>query len=253
LRFVHGGSILKKYNYYYTPDDGGFESDENLITQYQYYGSAVINPGLGLTFALSGQYVYYYSPAITYRGRGTGYTVSLPEDQQNVYAGNFSAYKDLWLFKIGAGAGISNMNFYHQFQQNLSLVFYPLGNLNLYSSTGFYHVLETKGDTSVKRNFLIETIGTRITDNFWLEAEVLSGNLKNTSLADGLYIYNGNESITGKYSLNFIILVNKLTFILSGSYLDYYSTFTDINNYDTGLNRINFHGITLIAGLKWKL
>jgi hypothetical protein len=249
----HGGTYLRKKSFYYLPLDSGYANNGHSINQYQYYGLINFNLGHGFWINTSGHQVYYYSPPFSYKNQLSSTSFEVASYNKSSFSGNLSLNKNIWLLTLNAGIGFSKFNLADQFQQNYGIDIYPLGNLNLYGIFKFYNVSESINQSSLSRKLILFKTGFRISDKFWTEASVLSGEIKNMTLNDAYIIYNGTETITRKLDLNLIFPFRKFTFSIRTSYLDYYSDFTDSNGMGTGLNKIMNNGITINTGFQWKL
>jgi len=89
-------------------------------------------------------------------------------------------------------------------QYNARLTYYPLGNLNLYT-TGRASVTHLDGAD----NFIFShTAGFKIIKNTWLESTVTLGNEDDYFDADGLYIYNAIDKTTFRAGGTVFYLLN---------------------------------------------
>lgn len=253
LDLYHGGSVLRKYNYYfYQENEYSFDTYEHKINQSQYYALLKLTPGAGFSITPSFHYIFYTSPTITYRERGSGYSFSIPSEKSNFYTTRLSAGKTFWLMGLNAGISFSKLGKNNQLQQDATLSFFPFGNLNLYSLSSFYLISEGTTDNKTEnRSVFQEDIGFRISDMLWIEAGAMIGEIKNMNTDDGYIIYNGNETITGKYMLSFLFPVEKMTFSIRTVFQQYHNTFTDPEGNDLGINKLTFNAYSLIGGLTW--
>jgi hypothetical protein len=252
LDLIHGGSLLRKYNYYYSQEDGNsFDTYEHKINQTQYYAALKLSPGAGFNIIPSFHYIYYTSPSLTYRERGSGLPFTIPLEKYNFYTARLSTGKSFWLMDLNTGVSFSKLSNNKQIQQDITLSFFPLGNLNLYSQSTLYRISEGENNNIANRLVYQEDIGFRINDNLWLEASAVFGEIKNMSTNESYIIYNGTETITGKYMFSFLFPLEKMTFSLRTAFQQYYSTYSDLNGYDLGINKLTFNGYSLIGGLTW--
>jgi hypothetical protein len=248
----HGGSLLRKYNYYFGATPGLLlDSYEHRINQNQYYLNLGFFPGWDLNINTSLHYIHFTSPSIVYRQRGFGTMYSIPGVKDNYWSARISAYKYFYLFQIGGGVSWSDLNNNEQFQKDAHLFFYPLGNRNLYTTSRFFHITETSNSGKNHYPVYQQGIGFKVLDNLWLESKYLSGELKNASTGEGFVIYNGNETLTTRLDFNFIIPNEKFTISINSSYLEYYSSFVDQEGNITSFNDLKFKALTLITELKW--
>ncbi len=255
LILYHGGTLLIKYDYYYTQSIlNNFESDEHSIRQYQYYAGLSINPGGGFIITPAFHYIRFNSPPLSYHERRAASQLILPGWNANYYLGRLSVFKHFWLLDNGLGFTYSELSNHKQVETDYKIAFYPLGNLNLYVIGTAYAVWEDPTLMTRDMRFAYDgLLGFRLSPKIWLEADILAGEIKNMATSEGFIIYNGNETITSKYALSLIIPAGTMTFSLRGALLNYYSTLTDIQGMDTNINKLNFSGLSLIGGIKWNL
>ncbi|MGC9343404.1 MAG: hypothetical protein ACP5E3_11940 [Bacteroidales bacterium] len=249
---THGGSLLRKYNYYFSASpELILDSYEHRINQNQYYVSLGFYPGADFNINASLHYINLVSPSIVYRQRGFGTIYSIPGLNENYWLSRISAYKYFHLFRIGAGVSWSDLNNNEQLQKDAHLIFYPLGNRNLYTTSSFYHITETGSLKKTHHPVFQQGVGFKVLDNLWVESKFLTGELKNAATGEGFVIYNGNETVTSRLDLNLIIPDEKFTLSINSSYLEYYSSFVDPEGNVTSFNDLKFKGLTLIAEIKW--
>jgi hypothetical protein len=253
LDLIHGGSLLQKYNYYYSQTDGiAFDTYEHKIYQSQYYAALKIFPGDGFQISPSFHYLYLASPKITFKERGSGTAYTVPANYFNYYSARISASQSFGLISLNAGTSISNYNENRQIQKDLTLSFFPFGNLNLYSLSTLYKVTEEYRNNKVENRMVFrEIIGFKANPKLWIEAGAIIGDIKNMNTDEGYIIYNGNETISGKYHLSFFIPLEKMSLSLRTIYQQYYTTFFDPLGNDLGINKLTFNGYSLIGGLTW--
>ncbi|SEP05794.1 M48 family metallopeptidase [Mucilaginibacter sp. OK283] len=124
-------------------------------------------------------------------------------------------------------------------QYNTRLNFYPLGNLNLYT-TSRASVLNLSGTNSFIYN---QALGFKAFNKTWLETSVTFGNQDDYLDADGLYVYNSIDPTKFKcgetvfYQLNTHALLN-LNYI--------YEKKTDI------YRSVNYNQNSVTLGIIWK-
>jgi hypothetical protein len=124
-------------------------------------------------------------------------------------------------------------------QYDGKLLFYPLGNLNLYtiSTASAQHM-------DAANHFIFDqALGFRILKNTWLEASVTVGNQDNYLAQDGLYIYNGIDNTTFKSGATLFYELNKHALLQ----LNYFYERKDDSYSDTKYDQ---NSTTL--GLLWK-
>lgn len=91
-------------------------------------------------------------------------------------------------------------------QYNAGLLFYPLGNLNLYTiSRGTYLRQNNAGQVIYNQR-----VGFKLSKNLWSETSATFGNLDNYNEADGLYVYNLIDATKLKLGQTAFYQLNKL-------------------------------------------
>jgi len=249
---IHGASILRKYDYYYTQTTiNSFETDEHRTNQLQYYARLKINPGYGIRINPSFHYMNYSTPSISYRERRMGTLFYIPAERSNYFSARLSVSKSIWITKIKTGMNISNLNNTRQLQNDIHFSLFPIGNLNLYSITSGFLVRENQNNKTLKRKAFKELIGFRINDNFWMEASGIIGEIKNMSINEGAIVYNGNETITQNFAVSLIFPTETMKFSLTGSFQEFYNTFSNPDGYDLGINKLTFNAYSITGGLSW--
>ncbi len=255
FRLIHGGSFLNK-NSYYILNSGttSIEGKVQGINQFQYYGGLSLNPGAGFNILGGIQLLHYSFPNISPGVSGNGFSSSyIPGYTGNFYSSRLSVYKSVSLFNIGGGISYSNLNFKNQFQKDFQLVFYPLGNLNLYSLSNVYLVSENYNTTTDEYFSMKQLVGFKTFDNLWLEASAHLGEIKNYTSNDGFNIFNSDETQTLRYDFSFIYAGLKTNFRLMMSYSEYYNYYFNlVENQTADLNKIELKGLTIIGEIKWK-
>ena len=100
-------------------------------------------------------------------------------------------------------------------QYNAGLLFYPLGNLNLYAvSRGSYLWQNDAGQVIYNQR-----VGFKLFKNLWSETSVTFGNLDNYNEADGLYVYNLVDATKLKLGETAFYQVTKIDAITNKLYL----------------------------------
>ena len=166
--------------------------------------------------------------------------------------------KTFSLYDIRISGSYSNLNNKKQTQLGGSFSWYPLGNLDLYSTTTITGLFQKKD----KRLILGQTLGGRILKKFWLEGNFIYGDLTNSNLANGGIVYNNSDKINYRIGANLIWLATKnLEISLIYQYFEkenvsYYYLF-DKNPPDTHTKTETqyqkYHTNSIIFGIKWKL
>lgn len=159
--------------------------------------------------------------------------------------------------KIEPGMSLlySNLSGGNQYQAALTVTYYPLGNLNLYSATGLIlHSNRENQSADYTTNFIFdEKIGVRILDNLWAEGIVTAGNMVNYTEDNGFIVYNVTDKMGYKLGSNVLLyLSEKLELslrylMISTEYKIFSGNIPEGNSYET--EKLYKH--KLIGGFKW--
>lgn len=140
-------------------------------------------------------------------------------------------------FQADASFGYSLASQINQYNATLGL--FPLGNLNLYSSTVGSILIQD----GVSRPVINEVLGFKITKNLWLEANGSFGGLANYLDVDALYIYNAIDVSNSKIGTSLFIAITPKA-ILEINYA--------LENKTENLYQTNYTQHSLTGGITWK-
>jgi len=141
-------------------------------------------------------------------------------------------------FDVQADVNFSRIDGNSYTQYNGKLTVYPLGNLNLYSITGYSYQQAT-----TPQSITSELLGFKAFKNIWIEGSATIGKLNNYFEYDALYIYNAIDittfktGCTGYYQLNNHALL----------YLNY-----TYEQKDDTIDGFNYNQGSITGGVKWK-
>ncbi|MCX6148061.1 MAG: hypothetical protein NTW25_12570 [Candidatus Kapabacteria bacterium] len=122
-------------------------------------------------------------------------------------------------FDIGTSLCYSGLNSNHYLQADANLIYYPLGNLNLYAGlfASFQKLMPTDSLPSKNEIILEPILGFKIYE-FWITTSYLAGNISNFVKNDGFLVYNSNYIIKNKLSIGIILPVLDNKFQISAYY-----------------------------------
>lgn len=165
--------------------------------------------------------------------------------------------KDMNKFNLNIFASLSNLDFVLHNQQNISLTYYPFGNLKLYLNSGACTVMEMP---STRRFIYNNKLGIQLTKNAWIETAYSYGDIKNYLENDAFLVYNNDNTIKSKLEAQLIILPkSNLQISLRYYYINNYgdNIYSPINEnaiFDfTNRNNQYYKLHSIIGGLTWKL
>lgn len=141
-----------------------------------------------------------------------------------------------------------------QSQHDISFVYYPLGNKNLYS-VSIFSILQNdslKSDFDLSESVFYQKFGFTIKQKLWIEFYGLFGSIKNYNIDNSEVIFTNDNIIRNNFGSNIIIPVNKLNLYLTLTY-----NYTKYNSYFMEFNKgfldnpVEFHHHLIKGGIKW--
>ncbi len=176
-------------------------------------------------------------------------------NQSDELLGGFNMSYNFSHFQISNTFSASNFNDGNQYQNTIRVIYYPMGNLNLYFINDFTgHFQKQSGETIFKNRFLwTGRAGVKLSDDFWAEAFYTNGEIENYNEENGYIVYNNYNVIRRKLGFNLIFSLST-QFELSIRYQNYEQTsykfiYFDSTNYTT--NSIKNINHSIIGGIKW--
>ncbi|MBI5402823.1 MAG: hypothetical protein HY959_05455 [Ignavibacteriae bacterium] len=172
----------------------------------------------------------------------------------NNYVYFLSLAKSAGHFRFGLKNSFSNLNGGKQIQNTAEIIFYPFGNLNLYTVTDAT-VFSSKGAMGKYKSFGIvdQKIGWKTFDYLWMEAGYTFGQIYNFNESDAYIVFNNINKYSDRISFNLISPVSS-SIELSLRY-QYYNEeiptllYSNADQYTTIFTKNNNHKI--IGGIKW--
>lgn len=238
----------------FTQSDGQKDFDIK-IRQNEYYLNVNFRlaGGFDLTTAFHYLNVRYDDYDVDYGSSQTKYT--LTKNTSDDFAALLSLSVYTGHFKLALKNSLANLNRATQVQNTAQIIFFPLGNLNLYTVTDAT-VLSGRnwGDSKfISNGILDQKIGWKVFDNLWMEAGYTFGYIYNYLESDAFIVFNNVDRISNRASLNFIVPVSR-HIGLSLRYQYYNQEVTNLNNNSLGNSSINLTNNNIhkiIGGLKW--
>ncbi|TVP98658.1 MAG: hypothetical protein EA359_17970 [Balneolaceae bacterium] len=156
-------------------------------------------------------------------------------------------------FNAGITSYAGNLNNATQFQQDVSLSVFPLGNPNLYAASVFSFQSENMTDNTWRQKFIFnQTIGVKISQRIWAEASATFGDVLNFMSREGM-IVNNDPDITKKQAgfRLYALLTNRMQVRLNTTFYDKESRFTATEG-STGLpENISYSTHSISATVLW--
>jgi tetratricopeptide (TPR) repeat protein len=226
---------------------------DNTFTQHQLYGNLSFRLAEGLTLDLAFNYLNLRTVV---PGSGYGNQVFLFTSSSGDGTTYLALQKMFPYFSLRAGAGFSGMNSYQQLQTDGSLIFYPLGNLNLYAGTGITYLMQ--GDISSglqqQKNLIWNPfVGFRVAGTFWTELYASFGELSNYQSRNGWILYNDLNPVSFSGGINMLYVVPKtgMTLTFSPSWSNTTSYYFLQDDLSEKYNATDYHMLNFKLEIKW--
>lgn len=250
----HSYTNIKKESYEHLIVDGTIETFDNYqssVNQYYLSGNSRVAKSLNLLYGVHIVNIRY-PIKVTYFRQGNLFTKTETANKTDL-VGFISVYKDLKYFTLGASASFANLNSAIQAQGDLSLTTYPLGNLNLYTTSTASFQRENYSSGTHKDEFVFnQLIGFKTLKFLWIEGHITFGNLTNFVANNGASIFNGIGTIKQRVGGRAIVLINpKINVQLSYTYNQMESYFIESMNVDKKHDPIKYNNHSITGGLVW--
>ena len=255
LFYQYGFMVENRFTYYQKDLQGYYMSNQKLY-QHQFYILGNIYLGGGFNMYTSLHYLpgrlpdYYVGTS----GGWGGYSY-VPAYKYNDFTGHISLVKDFPYISLGLSGSFSYLNFNTYLQEGLLIQFYPLGNLNLYLTSGF-HIQQELTNTGIieKGQFTELKLGFKIFNPVWLEFSGAFGDLHYTTTQMGWQVFNGPNPIDQQIGASILIPVGKKNALFRLNF-NYYNTTSSFTLTDTGeaiINTTDYNIYSIFGGLSWK-
>ena len=171
------------------------------------------------------------------------------------YLGSFSIGKRMkYIFPQITGT-YSNLYGTNQYQGEVSLSYFPLGNMKLFGNTSFAYIDNNK----VAQNVFSQKLGYVVSKNLWLEAKYSAGNHMNYMSSLGFTSFNTPDAVKQNMGLDVHFTFKKLELILSysqqtreGSFTRYTQSGTPPNlTYTSNSFKYNYLNNNITTTIKW--
>lgn len=252
---------LFKDNFYTTRDylslnqqaNGFFTDPEESVEQTQYYLdlSYLIARGLTLTAAMHYVETEFELDGIDAIGPANSErTKDYIKSSGGIYF--LGIKKEAGNFTVGLGGSYGNLDKGEQLQQELSVEWYPLSNLDLYTVSIISHQ-SRQGQTNHSSWTAYQKAGVSMFKQlFWLEIFAMKGDIRNFALHQAAVLYNPGDMITGEYGINFMLPLfeEKTMFSLSYSLNTYKSWFRDFGGTKVA-EPVTYSHFLLNTSIRW--
>ncbi len=254
LFYMNAGIISLELQHYYV-EDNIQQSEAVSLTQYQLYFAnySQISEGLNWSFAFNNLFIKNTEEivqSINPRRSGLITNTYITYD----FAGFTALRKDFNAFRMGLTATFGYIDKNWQAMPAFELVYYPLGNANLYFYTSPAYKMEDTdiedANQQIEEDFIIKSgFGLKLGPLF-VDASYTDGNMYHYIENDALVVYNDNEKMSQRYEL-------LLTTYLFKGRMKWYAKaqqYTKTNYYlrNTQQQQINYNNQTITTGILWK-
>ena len=150
--------------------------------------------------------------------RNQVFTDSTSEWKDMIFA--LSLWKDINLFKFGLHGNYSKINSNNFFQTGATVVYFPLGNLNLYLRTDFITKLDFLNRKQGQKSpgfYIKQLVGFKVFNNLWTECFYSYSQMHDFSSNDAFLVFNTGERVlqTGGVNFSYLMFKQKLKLNLS--------------------------------------
>lgn len=249
---------LKQLKQYSEPRTG-LKNYDISTTQYEYYFNLSANVSTGFDVSFSLHYLNINADDINFSYNKTVIPyIPLYTPVQNKYN---TAVASLMLSKYFGNLNFSLTNSYSnindgtQYQNGISIIYYPFGNLNLYLSSNFILHTDRLSRGCYLMNGIAEPkIGFKVFRFLWLEGYSTFGYIDNYNENNGFTVYNRSDKIRNRFGINLIspVIPGNLDLFFYYQYYNlesYYLTYESNTNYI--LKKLINPTNKFIGGIKW--
>lgn len=252
-RMNTGYRFLSKQRNAYLLDGGqGTYYSPNIYNQHFLYTDYKVRIFRDTYMKLSAGYLNL-RPRSAATGRwGLTYIEVFPEHN---LTGHLSLRHDFPYLSLIAGAGVSNLNFFFQVQQDAEMILYPLGNRNLYLSGAVTRSTQYATDPDFSHSvFGSAALGVRIIKPVWLEVYGSTGDRYNVLMSGGWHVYNEFNPISSIFGGDVLISFPKKNLVITAGYYQSGVTSWYFYKYQETLYRnepIQYNLLNIYGGIKW--
>jgi len=256
--FQSYNNVSATYNEQIMEKINGLKNFDTKTAQDEYYLNINFNLGKAWNLITAFHYMYTRSEDVDLRYDSIVFPwishYDLVKTPENDFIALLGITKLTGHFRLGLKNSLSNMNNASQLQNTAEIVFYPLGNLNLYTITNatFFTNKQWGGETK-SSGILDQMAGWKVFENLWMEAGYTFGYIYNYNELDGFIIFNNSDRISNRVSLNLISPISRhIQLSFRYQYLNQeLSTLYYISpkNFNTNITNNTNHKI--IGGFKW--
>lgn len=239
-------------------ETAGLKEYDLKTTQNEYYLNVNFNLGGGFNLAPAFHFsrVHYNDVDLNYDRSVNPWRPVFVEVSTKItdFAFLLSLTKNTSRFKFGFKNSFSNMNKSSQVQNTVQVMYFPMGNLNLYTVTEASHLANMEWGKVFKSFGVIDqSIGFKVFDRLWIEGGYTLGNIFNYVESDAYIVFNNANKFSDRITVNLIApVIKNIEFSLRYQHyneeipITYFANPQEVN---TILTKNSNHKI--IGGIKW--
>lgn len=251
----HGYAHLQKNHFFFSQTDTQRFINRNATSNLnQYYISGIARLGRNLTMVAGFHYINIRYPVEETTSMEATSFITTRTMSLNDFVGCLSLYKHTGKITAGASFISARLNQASQLQGDGVIVWYPLGNMNLYTVSTLSLQSETDDitNTSSTRHVIYQRIGGRPVRPLWLEASISVGDMQNFLRHDGQVVFNAMDMIKRQTSGKIIYqLTANLSINLAYTLTTHESAFRPAVPNAVDQNRLSYNSQSLTGGITW--
>ncbi len=245
------------------------------VSEHHLYANTEVSVKNKLTIipAVQYQYVTYPKYNAVWNATDSIYSFPITNYSYNNLIGSMGFYKDVGPVSLGLTVSYSNLYKKNIFQGAFLFTWFPLGNMNLYTTTtvawmqmpgygngngrgkGKGHQTAANSSADKSHAVIEELVGGRIGKKFWLEGQFAYNGLRGYNKDNATIVFNNNEQvnylvgITGVYEVSKVLELSLGYQFSQKELTGTHYTATSVYVTDKYLNNSQ----TIFGGIKWKL
>jgi hypothetical protein len=168
--------------------------------------------------------------------------------------------RDIGRVSIGLAGSFSNLNGKKQKQLELSLSYFPFGNINFYGTTSATGFFQGKKD---QRLLVSQVLGAKLTPWLWGEGNIYYGNYTNANIFNGSIVYNSSDRMIYRTGATLTFVINRhlycsLIYQYAQKESQQYYYYKEQDPETLEINEIQtskynqYHTNNIIGGITWK-
>lgn len=251
----HAFTGLQINHFRYSQAEGKSKTDYDFNTStLQYYLSGNIAFSKNLNMLMGAHFINVRYPIETeYFRQGNYYTITTTYTDNDLVA-FASLYQRFRYATVGVGFYYGTLNYTTQYQRDIKLVLFPLGNKNLYTNSLVSYQTQKTSDGIALDQFIVDQqIGVKVARSIWVEAYGTWGDIENFMLNDGALVYNRLDLIRNRYGGRVIVFPTPTWSIhLEYGYTSALSSFVTSESVPQFYNTVTYRQYSLNARVSWK-